>query len=803
MTVKPIEFGVKSQLAKLLATENITLEHRPGSSTAAFDVKNRVLVLPVWKNISNDLYDMLVVHEVGHALDTPADGWINTIKSIAKKHYTNTVKAKMAEAAIQGFLNVVEDARIDKRQKRRYPGSKRNYNIGYQELHDRDFFGIKGQDVNKLGFIDRANIYFKHGYDLGIKFLPEEEGFIKRMGETETFEQVAVLTEEIFAWAKAKKDDLESVTTKLVMQDAEDGEGDELDEDIDINDFDEIEDRRKSKSGGKDDEKEADEGDEGDKGKKKPKVTKPKKSQKDENGDAGDDAGNGDGEISEDGDEDGEGSSSGDDDGDEDDDSAEEGTGKGSKSDKKGKDTNSKTKSQKSAGNGALNQDQDFIPESFTDQQATKNIEDIVDGLDANYVYLKTPTFNREVVVNDFEVVIPQMEQSSRVDASRKATLKLEFAEWKRKEKDTISYMVKEFEMRKAADTHARITIAKTGVLDTNKLFSFSYNDDVFRRMATIPEGKNHGFVMILDYSSSMATNIEHTMKQLFSLVLFCKRINIPFEVFLFRTTQANDNKSGGAYQNRDENVLAFSDFRLRNILSSRMSLPMFNRALEILYTQISMRSTSDGMHSTPLNQSILALDTVINEFQKKNRVQICSTIILTDGDSDAGSGYFGPRNLPNKRGGTKFFLRDHVTGVTYEMPSSPDRMDKRTTALYLKILKERTQSNLVGFYLLTNDWFCMGGEMSREEYQNPKNKTSWEKYGFVGSKSAGYDEYYLMKITQDNKTLDVTITNKMSKDEKGAAFIAHNKKKAVNRMLLSNFIARISDFKKWAKKAA
>ena len=63
--------SAKSQLAKLLATENITVQHKPDAKTAWFDVKNRVLSLPVWREMSNDLYDLLVVHEVGHALDTP------------------------------------------------------------------------------------------------------------------------------------------------------------------------------------------------------------------------------------------------------------------------------------------------------------------------------------------------------------------------------------------------------------------------------------------------------------------------------------------------------------------------------------------------------------------------------------------------------------------------------------------------------------------------------------------------------------------------------------------------------------
>ena len=192
-----ISFEVKSQLAKLLATENIHMQHSPWAMTAYFDIKNRVLTLPMWQNISEDLYDMLVVHEVGHALDTPNDKWLSAITDIAIK-YHDTKSNEAAMSAIKDFLNVIEDARIDRRQKIRYPGSKRNYIVGYKELYQRDFFGIQNKDINGLSFIDRANIYFKNGTNFGIKFTPEEKSLIKKIESTETFDDVVKLTDEIY-----------------------------------------------------------------------------------------------------------------------------------------------------------------------------------------------------------------------------------------------------------------------------------------------------------------------------------------------------------------------------------------------------------------------------------------------------------------------------------------------------------------------------------------------------------------------------------------------------------------------------
>jgi predicted metal-dependent peptidase len=60
----------KDLLAKLLSTENITVLRQP-VATASFNVETRVLTLPVWKNLSENIENMLIAHEVGHALYTP------------------------------------------------------------------------------------------------------------------------------------------------------------------------------------------------------------------------------------------------------------------------------------------------------------------------------------------------------------------------------------------------------------------------------------------------------------------------------------------------------------------------------------------------------------------------------------------------------------------------------------------------------------------------------------------------------------------------------------------------------------
>ncbi len=176
---------VKGTLAKLLATENLTVEHRK-VSTACFDVEKRLLILPIWKTASNNVYDLLVGHEVGHALYTPNEDFGDAPKA---------------------FVNVLEDARIERMMKVTYPGLKKSFFVGYNELWDDDFFGIKGEKLDTLSLIDRINLYFKGNPN--IPFTDEEKVWVERTSKTVTFEDVVQLAIELYEYACKKQEEKE------------------------------------------------------------------------------------------------------------------------------------------------------------------------------------------------------------------------------------------------------------------------------------------------------------------------------------------------------------------------------------------------------------------------------------------------------------------------------------------------------------------------------------------------------------------------------------------------------------------
>ena len=174
----------KDILAKLMATENITVLHKQ-VPTAYFDVKNRTLVCPMLKDdMSSEMYDLFMGHEVGHALNTPVEGWHQSVSELGP--------------VFKGYLNVIEDVRIEKEIKAKYPGLRRSFYKGYKELNNDNFFGLDGKDISKLNLIDKLNIHFKVGHFSRVDFTDEEKAIVKRCEDLKTFEQVMALAKELF-----------------------------------------------------------------------------------------------------------------------------------------------------------------------------------------------------------------------------------------------------------------------------------------------------------------------------------------------------------------------------------------------------------------------------------------------------------------------------------------------------------------------------------------------------------------------------------------------------------------------------
>jgi len=206
----------KSILAKLLASENLIVEHG-NYNTASFDVKNRVLRLPIWKEMSGSLYDLLVLHEVGHALFTPEEGYHD---------------AEGYGRGFKSFLNVVEDARIERKIKAKFPGGRRSFVDGYKNLMDRDFFGLSKNDISKYGLIDKINLHFKVGDYVDLTFDNEEQSFLDRIDKADTWKTVVEICKDLYKYAKENESETDMSDHdfgEMMMGDDDDSEMDDLD----------------------------------------------------------------------------------------------------------------------------------------------------------------------------------------------------------------------------------------------------------------------------------------------------------------------------------------------------------------------------------------------------------------------------------------------------------------------------------------------------------------------------------------------------------------------------------------------
>ena len=437
----------KDQLAKLLAMEDIHIRHSANASTASFDVKNRVLTLPVWADMTADIVDMLTGHEVGHSLWTLPDEWEEAID----------------EGIHKGILNIVEDARIEKKIKRKYPGIVKPFLSAYKELYSRKFFGDKHPSA--LNFIDRINLFFKLGHMAGIKFSSEEQQYVDLVGSCESFDDVVEVSKLLqIAYTEEVSTMLDDHDWELIaIGSAIEGE-----------------------TGGE-------------------SIEVP--------GDLG---------------EDGENSESSEDSLDEGDERGDEAAG-----DSPFYNTSDDFDPEKHG----ISDDEEFTTEDTWENRKQELVEDSKNA----YQYIGLPKANLKSMIVPYKKVLKEL-GAETIAAYNESYPQLlaqaddEYGKFRTSSRKIVNYMAKEFERKKAAEVYRRQVIAKTGVLDVNKVHQYRYNDDIFLKKTLIPDGKNHGLVMLVDWSASMYYCMHDTLKQILNLTWFCQKVNIPFEVYAFST---------------------------------------------------------------------------------------------------------------------------------------------------------------------------------------------------------------------------------------------------------------------------
>ena len=752
---------MKNTIAKLLAEEDIFVVHKQ-MDTAYFDVKNRELGLPIWKENTMEAVEeeLLVCHEIGHALYTPLDMLENS-------------KLRKIDHSV---VNVLEDARIEKKVKSKYLGTVRLFNAGYASLIKKDFFGTSGKDLATFNLIDRINLFFKG--NTNVVFSDEEKVWVDRTAKTETPDDVLDLAEELLAWMA---DNPESMGTP---DESDEGEtGDEANE--------------SSGSGSGDTGEESNDKKEGK-----------------ENGTSKD--------VSESDDTDNNTSSGGDDSADDGDTSTDE-----------KKEVNAPEKSDVIEG-GTDGEGAAAAPNitAETADKFGKSLQEARDLGATSYDYVRVNDLDLEKIVVPYSKIISDHENHYTKDDFFTSTLS-EVDELKKSSKKTVAYMVKEFEMKKSADAYARAAVSKTGSLDMGKLHTYKYNEDLFRKVTTLPGATNHGLVMCLDWSGSMADNLKGTLTQLFNLVWFCRRTKIPFEVYAFSDAYAKRSdieleKEAGAFEVRP--------FGMLNVLSSKMNTKDEMSMMHILWmiaSQWGYRNWSEfgypqraltgyQLGGTPLNEAIIAMMKIVPKFKTENNLQKVHSVFLTDG---AGSGFRGKsewildthENSPNYGNhfmgvsslGKNTVVTDPVTNTTIEDGDSGSRYSFDITPTLLKLLKKRVpEMNVVGFFVAGSgkhgkvrpDTLRYAVDGWQYEYGNSDKITAalkeLKKNNVYVAKSKGYDEYYILPGSGQLEVENFELSDDLvgaSKAKLKSAFGKSATGRVSSRPLLNKFIAMVA----------
>jgi len=701
---------IKGNLARLLATENLIVEHRK-TSTASFDVDRRVLTLPMWDKASGTVYDMLVGHEVGHALFTPNEDWRD-----------------IADCPMD-FVNVIEDARIEKLMKRKFPGLRKSFAGGYKELNDLDFFDIKDHDLSKFSLIDRINLHFKVGASAMIPFGASETMFVARTMTAETFEEVLQIAVDVYKFSNKVETPM---THEEMLEEAEKRENENAD--------------------GEQSEQQSEQLSE---------QTLPDKSP----------------ELSQ--------SSEGDDE-DDDEESGEEFSEGGNTSETQNSFDDAASKlSSKSYGSRSPVYIE--IPESVALDECIVDWTKLHDWIDKNAV---NPDVY-EYVDNEY--------QKFRIQS--------------RKE---VNYLVKEFECRKSADAYSRAGQSKTGVLDTSKLHTYKYNEDLFKKVTILPDGKNHGMLFLLDWSGSMTNEILATVKQVLNLTAFCKKVQIPFEVYAFTNdwvvaervlAGVHEQYFDRAFKNLKKNTVCINEgyFHLLNFISSRSNSRDYERMCINLwreasyYTSYSNYPATYGVQlsGTPLNEAIIMMNYIIPQFKKTNDLQKVNICILSDGDSCAAAygheiylDHKDEYSVSARRVDYHQILRDRKTGRTY----AQFEYGTETNTFIQQVRDRNPDVNIIGFRILPGSQLInfVTKYASHESYSEIQKQWKKEKSAVIKNPVA-FTALYAISSNSLNENTEFDVESGAKKGEISRAFKKMLGSKSTNKKLLNSFIEYVA----------
>ncbi len=686
-------------LSKLLATENINLLE-VNDHTASFDITTRTLRIPANSKITDCQKLMMVLHEVGHALFT-TDKYITNIKEYNKANFS-------------GYMNAIEDARIERLIKNKFPGSRKDFVIGYNEFYRDDFFGIASKNINSLPLIDRINLHCKLGSRIGINFTRQELVFVKQTEFAITEEQVYDIAKKVYEFAANES----GQDTSSEQDQGQDEDTSDCDSSI---------------------EQDEDSGD-----------------QMEQDSDSTPDS----------------------------------------------QDTPSEQDSDEKAQRSIEDEDQ-IAPQAQTQDSFDECLKERSGG-GFTFKTFDLTALNHINVIPVHEIVA---DISSVVDFDFRSA---EFRKNKIKNSRIVDRMISDFERKKSAEARKLTKVAKSGELDLVKLSEYKLVDDIFKRYTITADVKNHGIVMMLDWSSSMYSSMGSLINQTLILIEFCQRANIKFEVFAFSDSDYmayvepinTKFNTGIAHRNTNTcvNMIQWFSSGMKKSQIDLISSFLFSVSYDARFILPSELKLKYGLMSTPLVVSTLFLRDYIPTFKHKYNLQKISAVIITDGDDTAamicaktedGKDY----TQVSTYGLQQFNLFDRQTNKTYKLHHLTRRGLQN---IAVRSIQDRYE------YVTVLGFFIAGSKRSVTYYFHHKLKYTYKKcdeawdqvkkFGVSNFDMVGYDNYFIIPCNEMNNELDLSdVSGTMEAKQISRAFITANKNLNRGKVLATKFIEAIA----------
>lgn len=729
----------KSQLAKLMATENITVQHAK-AQTASFHPVTRVLTCPIWEDMSGSLYDLLMGHEVGHALYTPADGWHTAVCDRGQKY--------------KSFLNVIEDPRIEKKIKRKYPGLRSSFIRGYENLMVRDFFGIKDRNLDELPFIDRLNILTKSDYTLNINFTDYEEELVEKVKDCETWEDVLRVTEEIWNYSKDEQSKMKQFQQEYFV---EDSDGDETG----------------TKSGESDDDGE----------------------ESDQEFDRGEPGEPGDGEE------------------DEDEDEEFDEDGNKINRDKRSQNANKDIEPKCETDEAFRNNEQKLLDAKsrtyFYAELPTPILKNIITPV-ARVHEILTEEFKKQCV--DYDSVVQTLYDQFRKKNERyigllakefemrKAASKFAKAKvastgdidvnkiYKYQLDDSIFKKI--MRVPKGKSHGLVLLLDKSGSMQSNLSASFEQILilSTFCRKVNIP-------FTVYGYGNSELSRVSDFPNEDGHAKCFTNKTNEMVFSNVYLREYLNSNMGNAQFLKAVKNILAL------------MTTFKGNWKANYFY-----RTPSEALSNTPMTEALVAVKPLIEKFRENNNLDIVNTVVVHDGDADKIDSTYSDNQRHNSfsPGWMNVFINDKKNKVQVQVKHDELNSDGVRWAVS-EWLTKTTGTKIIGFFLADENYLknALRRRLFNEELNklrgDPKthgmgdalNKyaRALRKEKFLESKNTGYSSFFILPAGNSLSVTDdeFEAPAKVNATNLTKAFMKYNKTRQINRVLVSRFIGLIA----------